>query len=248
MAESNIVNACNRQWPRGDILAALGALSDAGALTSARGVGSGRTATYSGTTSLRRTIDDAVAVAALLPALRRQFDKERQPTLVVSWPTAVRGPRFVRWRSSRITLVEMIDEAHTSLALVFPFVDAAGTQEVALAIERALARAVNVVLLTRYLANDESPNAQLASRLLRAPHGKERFRAINISSDGDPRRELLHAKVLVADGGRRAYIGSANLTGTAFGESIEIGIAVEGAVAESVAELVDDLLTWGLAE
>lgn len=246
-SEADIIMDTTPQWQRADVLAALTALSQAGALSVVHRGGISSATGYTATNALTRAIDDAAAVAAILPLLRQQFDREQHATLVVSWPTALRELGLRRWRNSRITLVEMVDEAQKSIVLVFPFIDVTGVQEIAPAIERSFVRGVNVVLLTRYLSNAESPNAHFASRLLGAPGGEKHFEAINISSDGDPRRELLHAKVLLVDGGRRGYVGSANLTGSAFGESIEIGVAVDGAAAEAVAELVDELLSWGRA-
>lgn len=247
MSELEIVMGTTPQWQRADVLAALTALCHAGALRVASRGGVSGTTSYTAAGSLNRTIDTAAAVASILPSLRQQFDREQHATLVVSWPTALRELRLRRWRNSRITLVEMVDQAKESIVLVFPFIDAIGVQEMAPAIERSFSRGVKVVLLTRYLSNADSPNAQFVSRLLRAPGGDRHFEAINISSDGDPRRELLHAKVLLVDGGARGYVGSANLTGSAFGDSIEIGVVVYGAAAASVAELVSELLSWGRA-
>lgn len=244
VSERDVLRAASGQWERADVLAALSSLARSGALTVTRARGY-TTTSYAATTSIEQTIRDASAVAALLPTLRRQFDEEHHAKLVVSWPTALGELRLRQWRNSRITLVEMVDDAQRSVVLVFPFVDPAGVQEIAPAIERSFVRGIDVVLLTRYLGNTDSPNARLASRLARAAAGISHFEAINISSEKDPRRELLHAKVLVVDGGLRGYVGSANLTGSAFGESIEIGVAVDGAAAQSVAELVNELLLLG---
>jgi phosphatidylserine/phosphatidylglycerophosphate/cardiolipin synthase-like enzyme len=45
-----------------------------------------------------------------------------------------------------------------------------------------------------------------------------------------------HAKFCVADG-RRAYVGSANLTGPGLSEHLEIGLLVHGKVAKQIEEL-----------
>src|SRR6185437_3603160 len=110
-------------------------------------------------------VEQANATAKLLPELRRQFDREHQPVLVVSWPIALKEPIFRRWRSSRMVLVEMIDDAVSSAILVFPFMDLEGVDEIACAIERAMNREVVVTLVTRYVSDPASPNARLADRL-----------------------------------------------------------------------------------
>jgi len=232
-------------WDRADVLSALAGLIHIGALVGDRKTHPRRTTQYTATGSFDQLKDRIVGIAEVLPSLRKHFDQENQASLVVSWPSALETPKFRGWRSSKMVLVEMIDEATKDVVLVFPFIDSAGVGEITSALCRALAREVRVVLLTRYLAQASSANAQLANLLRSAPGGAARFQALNISSIRDPARELLHAKVLVVDDGRRGYVGSANLTSSAFGESIEIGVALDGAAAVSVAELVRELLIWG---
>jgi phosphatidylserine/phosphatidylglycerophosphate/cardiolipin synthase-like enzyme len=242
VSEGAIVGSVGAKWQRPDIVAAL--LS----LARANGLGTnnvGATRSYVATSALGLLVDQANATAELLPELRRQFDREHQPGLVVSWPIALREPTFRRWRSSRMALVEMIDDAKSSVILVFPFLDLEGVDEIARAIERAMLREVGITLLTRYVSDPESPNARLADRLRRAPMGDRRFEARNISTADDARRELLHAKVLIVDGGRRGYVGSANLTLGGLGQSIEIGVTLDGAAASSLAELVTELVSSG---
>jgi len=241
--EESILESSAPNWKRADVVAALIGLASVGALAVERVSDRLGPRRYSATNLLDVTMDRVAAVARVLPTLRKYFDQEHQASLVVSWPPALQGPRFRRWRSSKLTLVEMIDDAGTGVTLVFPFVDAEGVDEIAGALERALARDVRVVLLTRYLTTSSSPNAQLAARL-KGVASADHFQALNISTEGDSGRELLHAKVLIIDNGRRGYVGSANLTRSAFGESVEIGVALEGAAAASVAELIDDLLVW----
>lgn len=242
--ESEIVKRAGSSWHRSDVLAALLTLSRSGALVANR---LGSTTTYASTSELSRTIDQAVATAALLPDLRRQFDQESHAALVVSWPSGLPDLDFRRWRSSRLVLVDMIDSANASIILLFPFVDMEGVEEICRAIERALLREVRVTLRTRYLSNRQSANARLAERLSRAPKGDQFFEA-GAMSLSDASRELLHAKALVVDDGRRAYVGSANLTLGGLGDSIEIGLALEGASAASVAALVREVVSAGSAK
>jgi phosphatidylserine/phosphatidylglycerophosphate/cardiolipin synthase-like enzyme len=244
-SEESIVASTTSKWTRADILAGLTALSVANALKVERNSRFSKGNSYRPTPTLREVVDRAAAISDVLPILRKHFDEEHQVSLVVTWPSSLQTPTFRRWRASKAALVEMIDDAEKSVAVVFPFIDAGGIDEVAAALERALSRGLSVVLLTRYLTIPSTPNAQFATRLQNASIGHGNFRALNISSDREPKRELLHAKVLVVDEGRRGYVGSANLTGSAFDESIEIGVAVDGAAAESMAELIGELLSLG---
>lgn len=242
LLEATAVRDLGNNWHRSDVLAALYTLTRANALRSEETTSRKR---YAATPLLNSTVEAAKNTAALLPELRRQFDIEHQPTIVVSWPSALREPGFRRWRSSRIALVSLIDDARLEATLVFPFMDVEGVDEVARAAERALERGVKVTLLTRYLSDPESANVRFADRLRRVDSVGNRFNSRNISSGDEPSRELLHAKVLIIDGGERAYVGSANLTLGGLGQAIEIGVTLEGAAARSLAELVKELVSYG---
>ena len=54
-------------------------------------------------------------------------------------------------------------------------------------------------------------------------------------------RESFHAKVVLADD-RRAYVGSANLTGWSYDYSMELGVVLEGQAAAEIAEVVEAVL------
>lgn len=241
-AESDILRAARARWHRSDILAALYNL------TAANGLVARKTETkrsYATTSTLRMTIQQAKTTASLLPELRRQFDIERQPNLIVTWPRALRELTFRGWRSSRIAFIDLIDDARAEVTLIFPFMDIDGVDEVLRAAERALERGVKVTLVTRYLSDPGSANTTFADRLRRADATGREFSTRSINAGDESGRELLHAKVIIIDRGRRGYVGSANLTLGGLGQSIEIGVTLDGAAAESLAELVNELVDGG---
>lgn len=50
-------------------------------------------------------------------------------------------------------------------------------------------------------------------------------------------RSLLHAKMMIADG-ERGYLGSANLSGRAFDENLEVGLALMPSQAKALDEMI----------
>jgi phosphatidylserine/phosphatidylglycerophosphate/cardiolipin synthase-like enzyme len=108
-------------------------------------------------------------------------------------------------------------------------------------------RGVAVVLMTRHLTDPDSVNARLVSRLRNAARAGTSLVALQLSSARFEviGRELLHAKVLVVDGGRQGYVGSANLTGSGLSEALEIGVVLGGTAAGALASLVDDIAKLG---
>lgn len=54
----------------------------------------------------------------------------------------------------------------------------------------------------------------------------------------------IHAKVVVADRAR-ALVGSANFTGSGMGRNMEMGVVVEGKVAQDIASCMDSMLEKG---
>jgi phosphatidylserine/phosphatidylglycerophosphate/cardiolipin synthase-like enzyme len=232
---------------RQDVLAALAWLAQAGAVAWAPATAPPSARQYHPEPALAEVLRHANLVAGVLPILQEYFLREDPTTLVVSWPQSLGPLRHPRCRNSRLALLDLIDSAQSTLTLLFPFIDHAGAADVAPALQRALQRGVGVVLITRHLTDPGSGNAQLAAQLRAMASSSDQFIALQLSSShaDEAGRELLHAKVLVADGGSRGYVGSANLTGTGLGESVEIGVVLGGTAASSLAALVDEIAKLG---
>src|SRR5207248_1248759 len=92
----------------------------------------------------------------------------------------------------------------------------------------------------------QSPNAQLMRRITSLGEPARRlFRPLQLAARGDtePPREVLHAKVMVLDGGEKGYVGSANLTSAAMDESLEVGVLVGGHTAAALGVLLEEIVT-----
>jgi len=228
-----------------DVAASLSWLERVGAVET-RVRPEARTVTlYKATELLPEVLREAKLAAAAVVAVRKQPRPEDLPFLVVSWPGSLPPLRSARWRSSRIAIIDLLDSAKSTATMLFPFVDRTGVDEVSAAIQRALERGVAVTLLTRYLRDPQSPNAHLMQRIRFLGEPASRlFRPLQLAvrSDKEQSREVLHAKVMAVDGGERGYVGSANLTGTAMDESLEVGVLVGGHTAGALGALLEEIV------
>lgn len=230
---------------KADLAASLSWLESAGALRTLRGPMPQVSVRYRATDLLPSILHDARVATAAVAEVRKRPRPEDIPLLVVSWPHSFPPLRSTRWRSSRLAIIDLLESAKSSVIMMFPFVDRAGIDEIAAAVERALRRGVTVTLVTRYLRDPESPNACLVQRIgaIGEPC-RERFRPLQLVGGLQKQdiREVLHAKVMVVDGGERGYVGSANLTGTALDESLEIGVLIGENAAAALGALLREIV------
>ncbi len=236
--------------PKQDVRAAIAWLVRAGALRSS-GSASNRTIEVESFEKLDVIVIEGRAIAQAIPALRAHPEFQTEQPLVVSWPGSLPVPAERQWRSSRIVLPRLIDGAKSDATLLFPFIDDSGIAEVGPALERALRRGVRLHIMTRHLNDPESHNAKLVE-MLRPAAGSDDglLHTVSLTAplETGAERELLHAKLLVIDNGRLGYVGSLNLTGSSMDEVIEVGIVVSGKSAQSLMELINDILAAATTE
>lgn len=103
-------------------------------------------------------------------------------------------------------------------------------------ITRAVHRGVRVSLLVNDFDGQPGSVRQSLKRLMAS------FPSFSVYSFTGAKMGPLHAKVIIADR-ERAIIGSANFTVAAMNTNHEIGMYVEGRLAEEAAELLDSLIT-----
>jgi phosphatidylserine/phosphatidylglycerophosphate/cardiolipin synthase-like enzyme len=175
-----------------------------------------------------------VAVAAALHAASAAVEAERarlSVELVVTGPNSYKVPL----RQTTSVLLELIHGATESVWLVS--FAAYKVPEVAAALAAAVDRGVSVRLLLESTEGGLSFDAAPA-------FAKVADRAAFYRWPLDQRPELerghasMHAKALVADR-RRAFVTSANFTGRALDDNIEVGVLVSGGAAPIA--LVDHL-------
>lgn len=181
--------------------------------------------------------DLAAAVGTALELVGDSFDVAAP---YATWAPVATLPRPLHhilrppaMRQTAGVLLELVDAAVEDVLLASPFVDQPAVRALTESVTQARRRGVDVLVVTSPGRGAEF--AQLAGL------GTERgsLRVVGVRTEVSPLGS--HAKVLVADG-RRAYVGSANLTAAGLDRNIEIGVEVEG---PQVAELTRLLL--GLA-
>jgi phosphatidylserine/phosphatidylglycerophosphate/cardiolipin synthase-like enzyme len=141
--------------------------------------------------------------------------------------------------------------AARSIVVMTPFLDQRGGSILKALLERAHDH-VRITLILRYLdrraRNDYPAGFPLIVDWLR----ERRVSVFNYSLEQFPgaQIETFHAKLILVDGAR-AYVGSANMTGSSFETSVELGVILAGEAARQLSHLVDVILRcatpWPLA-
>jgi phosphatidylserine/phosphatidylglycerophosphate/cardiolipin synthase-like enzyme len=199
--------------------------------------------TLLGVLTADRRLDETAArdAATALRLVGDSFELRPVPgrwALVATVPPdiAVRPPM----RRTAGVIVSQIERAQRSLLLAAPFVDASALHFLCPPLLTAAERGVQVRMLT---SNDSAPavrelGEQWPADSVGGPLVVATTPATTLSTLGS------HAKVVVADG-KRAYVGSANLTAAGFGRHIELGVEIEGAEVQELSRLLLDLSRLG---
>jgi phosphatidylserine/phosphatidylglycerophosphate/cardiolipin synthase-like enzyme len=171
-----------------------------------------------------------VTVADAIRALEIVSGEEREGAhavkLVATAPTGT--PELA---TTRGTLLELVDSAsHTLLVLGFGLTD----ERLRQALIQAAGRGVRITVVGERSRGDVLDFA----RSWPATVGAARFLQLVEPPAGVS--AIMHAKVVVADR-RRVLIGYANFTSGGLNSNLELGLRVEGPVAESICRLVETL-------
>ncbi len=160
----------------------------------------------------------AMALEAALSVREHERDAEKLD-LVATGP----GSPFVSIRHTRAVLLELIDHAQRELILV-----SYAAYKVPALVE-ALERACKRSVVVRLILESTFDSAGALSH-----DGAEAFKALSQSIEiyvwpleKRPAGSRLHAKVAVADG-ELAFVTSANFTGHALDQNLEVGVLVTG--------------------
>jgi phosphatidylserine/phosphatidylglycerophosphate/cardiolipin synthase-like enzyme len=80
-------------------------------------------------------------------------------------------------------------------------------------------------------------NREMLGVLVRGEEGSIVRERLRVLTGGAECRSFLHAKMMIADG-ERGYLGSANLSGRAFDENLEVGLALTPSQAKALDEMI----------
>jgi phosphatidylserine/phosphatidylglycerophosphate/cardiolipin synthase-like enzyme len=143
----------------------------------------------------------------------------------------------------RAELVNLMAATQEELILASPFWDAETVDDLGELLARRLDAGVKVKILCRGLRSDASGDALRAlSKRLRSSSGLEIFEWFSLDADDALGSSTFHAKVAVADGGTRAYVGSANFTISGLRSRYEVGVFLEGMQAQRIGEAMATIL------
>jgi hypothetical protein len=174
----------------------------------------------------------------------RNAEDSCHPLLLASIPSGlpVGAEQHIRAHAAdlRAGIVNLLFSARERIVLASPFWDRSTAEELGEMLSRRLEMGVAVDILGRFNTNDEALNT-LVSRL--SGHERVRLFSWNTVDSGDPfGSQTFHFKTVVADGGARAYLGSANLTISGLRSRMELGVLLRGELALKVARLLEVVL------
>lgn len=175
----------------------------------------------------RATSNDAALAAALPPGL----------------PQAARDVMQAEAWDLRASLIDCIAGAHHRIVLASPFWDEETADDLAELLNRRLAAGVVVDLLGREVGGPTASGQCLAALVGRLGHSS-RLRATGWLkvAPNDSGLQTFHFKCAVADGGKRAYLGSANFTTGGLRSRMELGVILSGTLASALARILDSAL------
>lgn len=214
---------------------------------------------------------DTSAVRELLRATQQaikvlEADRERRPPRTEAQPlvTFPDDPAFSDETAPRFgmnqllsTIASEVKEAEDSIILVAPFFEGTGLDRLHDVLADAVARGVELVIITRYLSDRESHNRSVLGEFVESLRNdsdiSSQVRTIDYTvwddsvPDSERRQDgarpafTLHAKVMVFDDDA-AYIGSANVTDYGFDRYLELGVLLRGAAVRRYRNLCESLL------
>jgi phosphatidylserine/phosphatidylglycerophosphate/cardiolipin synthase-like enzyme len=140
----------------------------------------------------------------------------------------------------RAGLIGLLAEAREHLLLASPFWDTATMMDLGSILERRLNGGIRVDLLFRSLAHVAErmqPGTQILERL--AQHTGCSIWTWNTPLATDHfGSQTFHFKCIIADYGKRAYLGSANFTTASLRSRMELGVLLDGEDAQALSRIV----------
>lgn len=214
---------------------------------------------------------DTSRVGELLGTTRQAIDiiaadRQRQPPQTEAEPlvTFPDDPAFADETAAQFGMNQLLSaiasevkDATDSIVIIAPFFEGTGLERLHEVLADAVARGVELTIITRYLTDVESHNRSVIREFvesLQVQSGSDsQVRTVDYTvwEDSVPDSErrqygfkpafTLHAKVIVFDDDA-AYIGSANVTDYGFDRYLELGVLLRGPPVSRFQELCNFLL------
>ncbi len=141
----------------------------------------------------------------------------------------------------RGAVVDLVAQSSRDVVLASPFWDGATLQEIGPVLARRLENGVSVRLLGRF-DREVTPEVRTALARLAAHRECQLLTWYEPTADDPFGARTFHFKAAIADGGSRAYLGTANFTASGLRSRFEMGVLLEGDVAKRLARVVEAVL------
>jgi phosphatidylserine/phosphatidylglycerophosphate/cardiolipin synthase-like enzyme len=145
----------------------------------------------------------------------------------------------------RAAMIALITGAQSDITLISPFWDAETVRDLNELLQRRLAAGLTVTILGRPPRPEHPGSAREFAHLASALAAYPRFRALaweEPAADDPFGTQTFHFKAIVADAGRRSYLGTANLTLASLRSRMELGVVLEGEPSARLARIVECVL------
>ena len=181
------------------------------------------------------------------PHAPRQSRTSPEPTSRLVWtlPATILPAMPSRRQTYLQAVISVIDNSRETLLCVSPYLDTPGVGLLFAPLMNALARGVEVTILTHDALNPTSFTGAAIEELrreARRTNGTLTVYSADAGSGPDRREHpLLHAKLVVADK-QKVAVGSCNLTSHAFSSNLEAGTVLGPEAAEEAIMVISYLI------
>ncbi|MBM7854315.1 HKD family nuclease [Desulfohalotomaculum tongense] len=202
---------------------------------------------------LLRNVSEAEVIINNLGELEDRLIPDNRYVLMGNIPDDYRCIRRIRVAEVLPIFSELhciISNAEEELIILNPFFDRYAVQELKNALIYSMQRGVKVRIITRYLTGERRDNMEALEPFLIEVKKKDlrsRIKLYLYQSKNESEGNFFdfHAKMIIADKGKVAYLGSANLTEYGLGNRLELGVKIEGGNVKILHDLVNYLLKSG---
>jgi phosphatidylserine/phosphatidylglycerophosphate/cardiolipin synthase-like enzyme len=161
------------------------------------------------------------------------------------------GWQMPRAEDTDESMVDLFAGAARRILVMTPFLDLRGGQILKALLERTRPE-VEVWMILRNLDRPGRPDYPAGYTLLREFLWNRGARLFDytLQHEAGAAVETFHAKLVLADD-RKAYVGSANMTGASFEHSVELGVLLTGKAARQLSHIAEAIIRcakpWNLA-
>jgi phosphatidylserine/phosphatidylglycerophosphate/cardiolipin synthase-like enzyme len=152
------------------------------------------------------------------------------------------GWQMPRAEDTDESMVDLFAGAARRILVMTPFLDFRGGQILKSLLERTRPE-IEISVILRNLDRPDRPDYPVGYTFLREFLSKRGARLFDYTLQHEPGAavETFHAKLVLADD-QRAYVGSANMTGASFENSVELGVLLTGKAARQLSHIAEAIM------